>query len=67
MSWIRMIVREVLGLFIDNGSFAVAIVVWLILTALVLPRIGIGAGWEGIILFGGLTIILVESATRRAR
>ena len=67
MKWIGMIVREVFGLFVDDGSFAVAILVWLALVGLGLPRLGIAVGWDGLILFIGLALILVVSAAQRAR
>lgn len=67
MRWASTIVREVFGLFVDDGSFAVAILVWLVLVALALPRLGIGMSWEGVILFAGLALILVASAAQRAR
>lgn len=67
MKWIGTIVREVFGLFVDDGSFAVAILVWLGLIGLGLPRLGIAAGWDGLILVAGLALILVVSAAQRAR
>ncbi len=67
MKWASTIVREVFGLFVDDGSFAVAILVWMVLVALALPRLGIAMSWEGVILFTGLALILVASAAQRAR
>ena len=67
MSWIKTILREIVGLFVDDGSFALAILVFVGAAWLLLPRLGIPAEWGGIILFVGLAAILVESATRRAR
>lgn len=67
MKWVGTIAREVFGLFVDDGSFAVAILVWLVLVALGLPRLGIAAGWDGLIVFAGLALILVASAAQRAR
>ena len=67
MRWIGTIAREVFGLFVDDGSFAIAILVWLLLAGLCLPWLGVSAGWEGLMLVAGLVFILVESATRRAR
>ena len=49
MKWLRSIVREVWGLFVDDGNFAAAIVVWLALAVLVLPRVA--AGWAGPVWF----------------
>ncbi len=58
---------EFIGLFVDDGSFAVAIVAWLAFCWLVLPRLGFAPVWLPAILFVGLALILVESALRRAR
>jgi hypothetical protein len=67
MSWIRSIVREVLGLFVDDGSFAIAIVVWLGVAVLLLPLIAAHKHWAGPALFGGLAVILIESVMRFSR
>ena len=67
MRWIGTVLREIFGLFVDDGSFAVAILVWLAIMWLVLPRIAVPAFWNGPVLFVGLALILVESAARRAR
>jgi hypothetical protein len=65
MKWLRAVVREILGLFVDDGSFAIAILAWLALCWLVLPRLPSGMG--GLLLVLGLALILVESVLRRAR
>jgi hypothetical protein len=67
MRWLKSIGREILGLFVDDGSFAGAIVVWLILAVAVLPRVAPDAGWSGPTLFAGLALVLVESVLRYAR
>jgi membrane protein implicated in regulation of membrane protease activity len=64
--WIRKIVQEVFGLFVDDGSFALAILAWLGVAGFVLPRVRIAAP-VGILLFAGLVLILVESVTRFSR
>lgn len=64
MSWIRSVVREVVGLFVDDGSFAVAVLVWLALAGFVLPRVRVGGHAVGVILFVGLGLILLESVMR---
>jgi O-antigen ligase len=66
MRWLRSITREILGLFVDDGSFALAILVWLSLLLMVARLVG-HTGWLGLALFGGLAIILVESVLRFAR
>ena len=67
MSGLKRILDEAVGLFVDDGAFALAIVVCVaVVWAL--------AAWAtqlrpycGPILFVGLAAILVESALRRAR
>jgi hypothetical protein len=65
MRWLRMALGELFSLFVDDGNFAIAIVVWLGIAWLLLPRLA--TPWSGVILFAGLAAILVESALRRAR
>lgn len=67
MPWVRAVMREVLGLFIDDGSYAAAIVVWLAIVWFVLPRLAIPESWQGPVLFAGLALILLDSVARRAR
>lgn len=67
MSVLRTIVSELLGLFIDDGLFAGAIVVWAALVGLVLPALNAPASWRAVLLFFGLATILVESVVRRSR
>jgi hypothetical protein len=67
MRWIKSIVREIYGLFVDDGSFAVAILVWLGLAVAVVPRMTAEARWAGPALFVGLAAILIESVLRFAR
>jgi membrane protein implicated in regulation of membrane protease activity len=67
MRWLRSIAREVLGLFVDDGSFAAAILAWAALVALLLPHVTGHASWLGPALFSGLAVILIESAVRFAR
>jgi hypothetical protein len=67
MRWLKTISSEIFGLFVDDGSFALAILVWLALVWFVLPRLAMPMAWGGIVLFAGLVLILLESAMRRAR
>jgi len=66
MSWLKAVILEIYGLFVDDGSFALTIVVWLTIAALVLPRLNIPASVNALILFAGLLLILFESTLRRA-
>jgi len=65
MNWLKSIAREVYGLFVDDGSFATAIVVWLVLAVAVMSRLA--ARWAGPAWFAGLAVILVESVLRFSR
>lgn len=67
MSWVKTIFRELIGLFVDDGSFAIAIVVWLGVAWFVLPRLPIAHVVQAPILLTGLLTILTESVLRTAR
>lgn len=66
MNAITIILRELLGLFVDDVGFAAAIVGWItlawLLSAFVLPP----NPWAALLLFAGLGAILVGSAVRKA-
>lgn len=63
----RVIWAEFIGLFVDDEAFAVAIIAWLVLAGLLLPRLGLPAPWPAMLLFAGFVVVLVESTLRRAR
>ena len=67
MQWLRTVFTEIFSLFVDDGSFAIAILTWLVAAGSVFAYVNIPAGVKGPILFAGLAAILMESATRRAR
>lgn len=64
MNPIKSILREILGLFVDDGSFALAIFLCLALALTLLPHT---ANWTGPTLFAALALILIESTLRYAR
>jgi hypothetical protein len=65
MNTLRTIFAELIGLFVDDERFAIAILAWLALCWLILPHLPGPAA--PLILTGGLIAILLESAVRRAR
>lgn len=67
MSWLRAALVELWGLFVEDGRYALAIVVWLLLAWLALPLLDLGGGWNALVLAAGLLAILAESVLRRAR
>ena len=66
MKWLKTILHETVGLFVDDASFALAILLWLVLVK-TLPHLGISTRWTGVILFTGLALILAESTIRYAK
>jgi hypothetical protein len=67
MKWLKNISREIFGLFVDDGSFALAILLWLAVVRWATPHLNIPSSITGVILFAGLALILAESATRYSR
>ena len=67
MNAVKAMLREMFGLFVDEGSLAIAVLGWLALLGLLLPQLPVPAVWHGVILVVGLLAILLESALRRAR
>jgi hypothetical protein len=61
---LRLIRDEAWGLFVDDGVFAGAILVWLILAWRVLPRLGLPGPLPALLLFAGLASVLVFGALR---
>lgn len=66
MTWIRRIAREFWGLFVDDGSFAVAILVWIGVCVFLFKSV-LPAEWSGPVLFVGVAAVLVENVRRSAR
>jgi hypothetical protein len=64
MNWLVSIAKEIVGLFVDDGSLAIALVVWvglILLAAQVLPVSMIGPA-----ILIGCAAILAENVLRRA-
>jgi hypothetical protein len=67
MGWIRTVLSEIWGLFVDDVSLVVAALVWLVAIFFaarlhMLPPQALGPA-----LFAGLAVIFVENTLRRAR
>ena len=67
MKAVATALQEVYGLFVEDGSYAVAIIVWLAAAGFVFPHIPGGAVWRGPTLFAGMALIMLESVVRAAR
>lgn len=67
MSVLRAVWDELLGLFVDDGSLAAAILVVVGLVAVLRDTGVVGGPVGGGLLFGGLVLILLENVRRSAR
>lgn len=67
MKLLQTIWAELFGLFVDDGSYAVAILVWVVIVSVVLPRAPALAGWRSPLIFVGLAAILLENVFRSVR
>ncbi len=64
MTFLRSILREMLGLFVDDWAFALLLVGWVTLFAVLGHRLP--PSWEGIIFFAGLALLTLAFAVRKA-
>lgn len=64
MRWLTAIAREVFGLFVDDGRFALIILLWLAATALLQPLVPLPSVWRGVVLFAGLALALAWNCLR---
>jgi hypothetical protein len=71
MRGLSSIASEVFGLFVDDGQFALIILLWLAAMALSQLLVPPTSEWRGLMLFAGLAVALVWSClhhvARRAR
>ena len=58
---------ELWGLFVEDGSFTIGIVVCIVVAIFVLPRMPIPSRWWGVALFAILALVLFENVLRAAR
>ncbi len=61
------IIKEFFGLFVDDGTLAMVIILWLLFVALILPHAEIPAQFDNFILLAGLILGLMENIWRAAR
>lgn len=67
MKGLRRAAGEVWGLFVDDGSLAMAILVLVVVIALLRRVAALGTTACGALLFAGLVLILLENVRRGAR
>jgi hypothetical protein len=59
--------KELWGLFVDDGSLALALIIWVAICGFGLSRTPVPAAWDAPILFVGCLAILVVNVMRNAR
>jgi hypothetical protein len=59
--------RKVFGLFVDDGSLALSILVWIFALHVVAPIASIEQTWAALLLFLGCAGILIENVLRLSR
>jgi hypothetical protein len=68
MRALNSMVQMIIGLFVEDGSLAVVILVWIAFWAVArLSTLTIPARWCGVIFFAGLALILLENVVRTTR
>lgn len=67
MSAIAAAVRELWGLFVEDASFTLGILVCLAIAVFAFPALGLGLALRGLALFLLLAIVLLENVRRSAR
>ena len=65
MRTLGKIFKELVSLFVDDGTLATTIIIWVAFYGLLLRLLPMGS-WEGPILFIGLAVILIENTRRGA-
>lgn len=66
MNRLRSAGKEVWGLFVEDGSFALAIAIWVAITIFVLPKL-LPEGWRGPVEFAGFAALLIENVLRSTK
>ncbi|HZO86713.1 MAG TPA: hypothetical protein VFB38_00135 [Chthonomonadaceae bacterium] len=66
MKAIWTVLQEVYGLFVEDGSLAVILLLWIGVLAFVIPRWPGGAAWHAPLLFLGVIVVLLENIWRSA-
>lgn len=67
MKAITAVLREVFGLFVDDGSLAVALLLWIGIMSFATHALALDRAWGGPVLAAGCLAILLENVRRSAR
>lgn len=64
MSWLASGLKQLYGLFVDDGWLSLAVCIWLLVAWFVLPHLVASASARPIVLFIGLALLLADSVRR---
>ena len=67
MNLLKNTLAELLALFVDDGSFVLTIIAWVLGGVLCLRAQLVDPGFEAALLFLGIAVILLENVERTAR
>jgi hypothetical protein len=67
MAFLAAVLKELFGLFVDDGSLALALLAWVALCALLAATGLAPPALLGPLLFVGLAVVMIENVLRRAR
>ena len=67
MKVLKTAVEELFGLFVEDGTLAIGILIWIAVAAFIFPAIPGFAAFRPYALFGGLIVLLLENVWRSAK
>ena len=67
MTALGMALGSLWGLFVEDASLTLGILIWLGIAAFALPALGLRDAWGGPVLFLLLAFVLLENVRRSAR
>ncbi len=67
MTLLKSMLSELLGLFVDDGSFVLAVIAWVVAGVLCLRWHLLAPTSEAMLLAVGIAVLLVENVARAAR
>jgi hypothetical protein len=67
MNIVKAALTELLGLFVDDGSLAVAVIVWIAGAVICMRGQFIDPQSEAVLLFAGIAVLLAENVVRSTR
>lgn len=67
MNVLRTILLEIWGLFVEDWTFTMGMVIAIAIAIFVFPYIGLAPEWRGVTLFAILAFVLLENVLRSAR